>query len=167
MPKPVLVRGYRRLLTQFPDIAGSLDLWKLHRLLKPNLDKDDIAALFDLPANAPELSAIAQNLNFPHNAQVHTVLGEGNWWYQLSKTFPDNPLKRAQLLQDISGNANFAGALKARPELVGAWERMISAPTSRVDIPILSSVSIAINRGIKGCNSKCRIRQPLLIAYGR
>ena len=167
LPKPALVRGYRRLLTQFPSAAGSLDLWALHRFLKTNLNKDDIAALFDLPANAPELSAIAQNLNFPHNAQVHTVLGEGNWWYQLSKTFPDNPLKRAQLLQDISGNANFAGALKARPELVGAWERMISAPTSRVDIPILSSVSIAINRGIKGCNSKCRIRQPLLIAYGR
>jgi len=90
-----------------------LDLWALHRLLKnPNLDKDDIAALFDLPANAPELSAIAQNLSFPHNARVHEVLGEGNWWHQIPQLLPD-PTLRAKFLQDISGNANFAEAVKA------------------------------------------------------
>jgi len=129
LPKPVLVRGYRRILTQFPSAAGSLDLWALHRFLKTNLNKDDVAALFDLPADIDPaiLNDIAAKLTNNSNG-AHPHLGQGNWWYQLSKTFPDNPLKRAQLLQDISGNANFARDLKESPALVSAWEIISGLP---------------------------------------
>ncbi|MEZ4986321.1 MAG: hypothetical protein R2795_14990 [Saprospiraceae bacterium] len=110
-----------------------------------SFSQQQILDLFGLPAGT-NVATITNNLNNnPNTPNLLDVLEQGHWWDDIATQFPD-VATRKNFLEDITRDVNFAVDLKARPELVGAWEGLFNTGL-RTDIPWLTRASKWLDEG--------------------